>query len=91
EVERTLGTLGDGLNDKQRRSIEAMGRAIVNKLLHEPTSRLRAVGPEGEGNRLAGAAAELFGLLEGEVEEPAEQGSSAPVPITAQVATGAKR
>jgi glutamyl-tRNA reductase len=62
EVERTLTSLGDGLTDKQRKSIEAMGRAIVNKLLHEPTARLRAVGPEHEGNRLAGAAAELFGL-----------------------------
>ena len=41
-----------------------MARAIVNKLLHEPTARLRAVGPEHEGNRLAGAAAELFGLDE---------------------------
>ncbi|MBN8231632.1 glutamyl-tRNA reductase [Corallococcus macrosporus] len=66
EVERTLMGLGDGLTDKQRKSIEAMGRAIVNKLLHEPTARLRAVGPQGEGNRLAGAAAELFGLTEAE-------------------------
>ncbi|QRN94283.1 glutamyl-tRNA reductase [Archangium violaceum] len=64
EVERTLATIGDGLSDKQRKSIEAMARAIVNKLLHEPTARLRAVGPEHEGNRLAGAAAELFGLEE---------------------------
>ena len=64
EVERTLSSLGDGLTEKQRKSIEAMGRAIVNKLLHEPTARLRAVGPEHEGNRLAGAAAELFGLDE---------------------------
>lgn len=62
EVERTLASIGEGLSDKQRKSIEAMARAIVNKLLHEPTAKLRAVGPEHEGNRLAGAAAELFGL-----------------------------
>lgn len=62
EVERTLAALGDSLNDKQRKSVEAMARAIVNKLLHEPTAKLRAVGPEHEGNRLVGAAAELFGL-----------------------------
>ncbi|NTX52676.1 glutamyl-tRNA reductase, partial [Myxococcus sp. CA039A] len=90
EVERTLTALGDGLTDKQRKSIEAMGRAIVNKLLHEPTSRLRAVGPEGEGNRLAGAAAELFGLLEAELEA-ADAASSALAPVPQQVATGAKR
>jgi len=62
EVEKTLSGLGEGLTEKQRKSIEAMGRAIVNKLLHEPTSRLRAVGTTDEGNQLAGAAAELFGL-----------------------------
>ncbi len=88
EVERTLGALGDGLNDKQRKSIEAMGRAIVNKLLHEPTARLRAVGPEGEGNRLAGAAAELFGLLEDEVGAAAAAPSVLAPPV--QAATGGK-
>ncbi|WP_141323222.1 glutamyl-tRNA reductase [Myxococcus sp. AB025B] len=91
EVERTLTSLGDGLTDKQRKSIEAMGRAIVNKLLHEPTSRLRAVGPEGEGNRLAGAAAELFGLLEAELEAAEQQPQALSAQGPAQVATGAKR
>ncbi|PTL77421.1 glutamyl-tRNA reductase [Vitiosangium sp. GDMCC 1.1324] len=74
EVERTLSSIGDGLTDKQRKSVEAMARAIVNKLLHEPTARLRAVGPEHEGNRLAGAAAELFGLD----EVPAPAGTAGP-------------
>jgi glutamyl-tRNA reductase len=88
EVEKTLAAVGEGLTEKQKKSIEAMGRAIVNKLLHEPTSRLRAVGPEGEGNRLAGAAAELFGLLEG--EEPADAAAPASLPTAQAAATGAK-
>jgi len=83
EVERTLSTIGDGLTDKQRKSVEAMARAIVNKLLHEPTARLRAVGPEHEGNRLAGAAAELFGLE----EAPGSTGTAGPN----VVANGGKR
>ncbi len=62
EVERTLAQCGDALTERQRRSIEAMGTAIVNKLLHQPTARLRELGAE---ERLAGAAAELFGLAEG--------------------------
>jgi glutamyl-tRNA reductase len=62
EVDRTLGTLGEALTDKQRRSVETMGRAIINKLLHQPTARLRAEGPGAEASGLAGAAAELFGL-----------------------------
>ncbi|MDY7225220.1 glutamyl-tRNA reductase [Hyalangium rubrum] len=85
EVERTLAGMGEGLTDKQRKSIEAMGRAIVNKLLHEPTAKLRAVGPEHESNRLAGAAAELFGLAEESVPT-AEAESAAPT-----AASGGKR
>jgi glutamyl-tRNA reductase len=63
EVERTLSRLGE-LDEKQRKSIEAMGMAIANKMLHEPTTRLRAVGGGEGGERLADAAAELFGLEE---------------------------
>lgn len=65
EVAKTLGALGESLSDKQRKSVEAMALAIVNKLLHEPTARLRTVTEDGV-NRLAGAAAELFGLEPGE-------------------------
>ena len=89
EVERTLANLGDGLTDKQRKSIEAMGNAIVNKLLHAPTAKLRAVAPgEGGGNRLAGAAAELFGL-----EEDAETGALREVrtPQAAAASSGGER
>jgi glutamyl-tRNA reductase len=64
EVEKTLAAVGEGLSDKQRKSIEAMGRAIVNKLLHEPTTRLRAGGYVEGGSGVAEAAVELFGLAE---------------------------
>ena len=60
EVERTFANIGEGLTDKQRKSVEAMARAIVNKLLHQPTTKLRSVKPDDD--RLADAAAELFGL-----------------------------
>jgi glutamyl-tRNA reductase len=87
EVERTLAGMGEGLTDKQRKSIEAMGRAIVNKLLHEPTARLRSVGPEHESNRLAGAAAELFGLADEQAQAPAAEAESP----AASAASGGKR
>jgi glutamyl-tRNA reductase len=61
EAEKTLAHLPE-LTDKQRRSVEAMAMAIVNKLLHLPTTKLRSVDPAGGPNPLAGAAAELFGL-----------------------------
>ncbi|HEX4621668.1 MAG TPA: glutamyl-tRNA reductase, partial [Myxococcaceae bacterium] len=81
ELERTLGHLGE-LSEKQRKSIEAMGLAIVNKLLHQPTAKLRALNPDDD-MRLAGAAAELFGL-----DEP---GSTAEAPANPAAAGGGKR
>jgi hydroxymethylbilane synthase len=41
EAERTLAHVGAKLDDKGRRSVEAMAQAIVNKLLHGPTARLK--------------------------------------------------
>ena len=57
ELERTLGALGP-LDERQRKSLRAMASAIVNKLLHGPTERLRGE----QGGPLADAAAELFGI-----------------------------
>ncbi len=68
EVAKTLAMLGDNLTEKQRKSVEAMGLAIVNKLLHQPTAKLRAVNGAPEQNRLADAAAELFGLADPQVK-----------------------
>jgi glutamyl-tRNA reductase len=64
EVERLLAQLGP-LNEKQQRSVKAMASAMVNKLLHTPTARLREETAKGEGpvpRSLADAAVELFGL-----------------------------
>jgi glutamyl-tRNA reductase len=70
EAEKTLAQLGGVLDERQRKSVEAMAMAIVNKLLHAPTTRLRAVREE-EGQELADAAAQLFALNE---EPPIRRG-----------------
>ncbi|HEX9053198.1 MAG TPA: glutamyl-tRNA reductase [Anaeromyxobacter sp.] len=70
EAERTLSQVGAKLDDRGRRSVEAMAQAIVNKLLHGPTARLKEAAASGDGT-LAGAAAELFGI-EGDAAKPAE-------------------
>jgi len=45
EAQRTLSNLArEDLSDRAKRSVQAMAIAIVNKLLHEPTVKLRAVG-----------------------------------------------
>jgi glutamyl-tRNA reductase len=61
EAQRTLSHVGPKLDEKGRRSVEAMAQAIVNKLLHGPTARLKEAASSGDG-ALAGAAAELFGI-----------------------------
>ena len=60
ELERAIANLSAPLTPAQEKVIEAMTSAIVNKMLHQPTARLRAV-QEGD-SELADAAAELFGL-----------------------------
>lgn len=64
EAQRTLAEFGEAITPRQRRSVEAMARAILNKLLHEPTLRLReaATSGQGEASGLAASVAELFGL-----------------------------
>ncbi len=57
ELERTFAKLGH-LSDEDRTRIEAMSRALVNKLMHEPVTRLREQGSE----RHIAALHELFGL-----------------------------
>ncbi|MFO0581810.1 MAG: glutamyl-tRNA reductase [Anaeromyxobacter sp.] len=61
EAERTLAHLGQKLDEKGKRSVEAMAQAIVNKLLHGPTSRLKEAAASGDGT-LPTAAADLFGI-----------------------------
>jgi len=88
EAERTLSQVGAKLDDKGRRSVEAMAQAIVNKLLHGPTARLKEEAASSGDGSLAGAAAELFGIENGEAptsgrtaraEAPArESGSTEP-------------
>jgi glutamyl-tRNA reductase len=77
EVERTLALLGP-LNERQQKSVRSMATAIVNKLLHRPTARLRGE----QGGPLADAAAELFGLQEGSDPAPPQ----APVEPTGESA-----
>ena len=61
ELQRTLKRLNGKLTGEERDSIEAMTRAIVNKLLHSPTVYLKEQAPS-ESRR---AVADIFGLDRG--------------------------
>ena len=59
ELERFAGKLRD-LDPGAREAVEALTRGIVNKLLHEPTIRVKDAATEGSA--LADALAALFDL-----------------------------
>jgi glutamyl-tRNA reductase len=77
EAERTLSTVGAKLDERGRRSVEAMAQAIVNKLLHAPTIRLKESASSGDG-ALAGVVAELFGIEGSETPSRADGAPRAP-------------
>jgi glutamyl-tRNA reductase len=61
EVEKTLRRLPQ-LGEAERRQIETMTEALVNKLLHDPTLRLKAEASQGQAGEHAAAARYLFAL-----------------------------
>jgi glutamyl-tRNA reductase len=61
EVERTTRRLGG--DPELERRLDALAGAIVSKLLHQPSVRLRQAGTDGaSGEELMAAAVEIFGL-----------------------------
>jgi glutamyl-tRNA reductase len=76
-VERVLGEnegRWEGLTERDRRRVEALARAVANRLLHEPTVRVKGMDPDRRHARLQ-LLRELFGLEEAPAspaERPAE-------------------
>ena len=61
EVDQTLRRLGP-LTPKQARLVEAMGKAIANKLLHEPTIHLRSLSSDEDPSAYLEVVQELYGI-----------------------------
>ena len=61
ELEKTLGSL-KGLDDRQRRSVEALAGAIVNKILHQPTAVLKEAQNNGSADAYVDTVRALFNL-----------------------------
>jgi len=70
EVDRALRRLGD-VAPEVHAQIEALSESLVNKLLHEPTRRLRAASDSEQALTLTRVTRELFGLDERTEEPPA--------------------
>jgi glutamyl-tRNA reductase len=65
ELERRAGRLA-ALDPEARELLEAATRAVLNKLLHEPTVRVKDAAGTAQGALLADALADLFALDEPE-------------------------
>ena len=61
ELDKALGRLPDS-DAETRRVMEALSQAIVNKMLHAPTVKLRDSSRAGHGRRLVEVVSEIFGL-----------------------------
>lgn len=61
ELEQTLNRLPDA-DERTRQMVSRLAHRLVNRLLHEPTTRLRVQAAEGNGYGYAHAVRELFAL-----------------------------
>ena len=62
EIEKALSMLKTTIDPGQRKTIEAMSQAIVNKILHDPISEMKKAEKRGESTRLVDAVQRLFSL-----------------------------
>ena len=60
ELSRVLS--GISFSDEQREQVEYLSRSLVNKILHEPVSRLRREAEREEGMAYLETTRVLFGL-----------------------------
>jgi glutamyl-tRNA reductase len=63
ELERTLRHLGE-LDPQTLAHIQHFSRSLVNKLLHEPTLRLKEKASEDQADDYAATVRDLFGLVD---------------------------
>ncbi len=68
ELEKALARL-PGLTEKERGVVEAMSSLIINKLLNDPTLKLKELATSEDGRVYLRAASELFNLKPGEEGE----------------------
>jgi glutamyl-tRNA reductase len=78
EVERTLAGRLKHLGDADRKALETMVDAAVNKLLHIPTSRIKAVAADPRGDDLVKAVHHLFDLADAVRDIDAAQATESP-------------
>ena len=69
ELEKTFSSL-NGLGKKERKAVEAMTNAIVNKILHHPTNILKEAQNGSDGDLYIDAVRRLFNLSDTPEQAP---------------------
>jgi glutamyl-tRNA reductase len=64
----------ESMSERDLARVEALARAVANRLLHEPTLRVKQAGPESRHARMQ-VLRDLFGLEEPAAEEPGADAS----------------
>lgn len=72
ELQRTLRYLGEDVDPETVRHVYHLSRSLVNKLLHEPTLRLRREASNGHARDYADAVRDLFDLGSDDGETPSD-------------------
>jgi glutamyl-tRNA reductase len=78
ELERSLGTRLKHLGEADRAALNQMIESATNKLLHAPTTRLKAAAGVSDGNDLVRAAQHLFDLPSAPPPEPSSPSAAPP-------------
>ena len=73
ELLKALSRMGSDLSDRERKVIEALTKGIINKVLHGPTTALRAAQPRSQRLHSMEALERLFGPFAGQGD--CDQGS----------------
>jgi glutamyl-tRNA reductase len=68
-AEKEIEKWAAGQPEETRKQLEALGRSLLNKFLHHPTSRLKLLGERGDGKRASYFAELFFALAEEEKED----------------------
>lgn len=68
EMDKTLSNL-NALNDKERKAIESMTSAIINKILHHPTHVLKQTSSGDDSSLYLDAVRTLFDLSDAETQK----------------------
>jgi glutamyl-tRNA reductase len=77
ELERYAAKLG-GLTPEQRATVEQVTRSLMNKLLHDPTIRLKEAAGSARGELYAEALGDLFALDGPDADEAESDGGGGP-------------